>query len=95
MDCRPGCAACCVAITISSPIPGMPDGKPAGVRCAQLTDDNLCALFEDPRRPAVCAALTASPEMCGSNAAEAFERLRALESATVPANRPGDVEGVA
>ncbi|HNM56919.1 MAG TPA: YkgJ family cysteine cluster protein, partial [Thauera aminoaromatica] len=24
MDCRPGCAACCIAPSISSPIPGMP-----------------------------------------------------------------------
>jgi hypothetical protein len=31
--CRPGCAACCIAPSISSPIPGMPHGKPAGVRC--------------------------------------------------------------
>ncbi|HNF77692.1 MAG TPA: YkgJ family cysteine cluster protein, partial [Thauera aminoaromatica] len=26
MDCRPGCAACCIAPSISSPIPGMPHG---------------------------------------------------------------------
>ena len=29
--CRPGCGACCTAPSISSPIPGMPEGKPAGV----------------------------------------------------------------
>ncbi|NYZ53719.1 YkgJ family cysteine cluster protein, partial [Escherichia coli] len=29
MECRPGCGACCTAPSISSPIPGMPDGKPA------------------------------------------------------------------
>lgn len=95
MDCRPGCAACCVAITISSPLPEMPDGKPAGVRCAHLTDDNLCALFEDPRRPPVCSALAASPEMCGANAAEAFERLHALEVATAPASGSGGADGSA
>jgi Fe-S-cluster containining protein len=27
MDCRAGCGACCIAPSISSPIPGMPDGK--------------------------------------------------------------------
>ena len=37
MECRIGCGACCIAPSISSPIPGMPDGKPAGVRCVQLT----------------------------------------------------------
>ncbi|MDP3170542.1 MAG: YkgJ family cysteine cluster protein, partial [Polaromonas sp.] len=24
MNCRPGCGACCIAPSISSPIPGMP-----------------------------------------------------------------------
>jgi hypothetical protein len=45
MECRIGCAACCIALPISSPIPGMPDGKPAGVRCVQLTAD-LDAIVE-------------------------------------------------
>ena len=31
MNCRPHCGACCIALSISSPIPGMPAGKPAGV----------------------------------------------------------------
>lgn len=26
-ECRPGCGACCIAPSISSPIPGMPEGK--------------------------------------------------------------------
>ncbi|MFC0402948.1 YkgJ family cysteine cluster protein [Paraburkholderia rhizosphaerae] len=50
--CRPGCGACCIAPSISSPIPGMPDGKPAGVRCVQLGDDLRCAIFGKPERPA-------------------------------------------
>ena len=41
--CRPGCGACCIAPSITSAIPGMPLGKPAGVRCVQLDDDNRCA----------------------------------------------------
>lgn len=45
----------------------MPDGKPAGVRCVQLSADNCCAIFGDPRRPAVCASLRASVEMCGDD----------------------------
>ena len=39
--CRAGCGACCIAPSISSPIPGMPNGKPAGVRCVQLDANNL------------------------------------------------------
>ncbi|MBL8300799.1 MAG: YkgJ family cysteine cluster protein, partial [Rhodanobacteraceae bacterium] len=55
--CRTSCGACCIAPSISSPIPGMPRGKPAGVRCIQLTDDNRCAIFHSPERPEVCGRL--------------------------------------
>jgi Fe-S-cluster containining protein len=82
MDCRVGCGACCIAPSISSPIPGMPHGKPAGVRCAQLTDDNRCRLFGLPERPAVCVSLRPSAEMCGQSAEEAFAHLIQLEIAT-------------
>lgn len=87
MNCRIGCAACCIAPSISSPIPGMPRGKEAGVRCVQLTEDNRCALFGAARRPAVCASLRPSEEMCGSTTREAMERLAFLERATGP-HRP-------
>lgn len=82
MDCRAGCGACCIAPSISSPIPGMPDGKPAGVRCVQLTDDDLCALFGKPERPAICNSFGASMEMCGTSALEAYQYLAHLERAT-------------
>lgn len=84
MICRVGCGACCVAPSISSSIPGMPQGKPAGVRCAQLTPDNRCALFGRPERPAVCMSLRSSAEMCGASDAEALEILIRLELATRP-----------
>lgn len=84
MDCRVGCAACCIELSISSPIPGMPGGKPAGARCVQLTDDNRCALFGRPERPAVCVNLRPSLEMCGTNDAHAFAYLAWLEQATAP-----------
>lgn len=60
----------------------MPGGKPAGVRCVQLTADNRCALFGDPRRPAVCGALRPEPAMCGGDRAHALAYLAALETAT-------------
>ncbi|WP_246490992.1 YkgJ family cysteine cluster protein [Chitinivorax tropicus] len=82
MECRPGCGACCIAPSISSSIPGMPSGKPAGVRCAQLTMDNRCQLFGDPRRPAVCGSLRPSADMCGSTDAAAMIWLTRLEQAT-------------
>ncbi|WP_152480169.1 YkgJ family cysteine cluster protein [Halomonas sp. THAF12] len=80
--CRPGCGACCIAPSISSPIPGMPDGKPAGERCAQLDDDNLCRLFGRPERPAVCARFDYDRELCGDHRDQALERIAALEVAT-------------
>jgi Fe-S-cluster containining protein len=82
MDCRIGCGACCIAPSISSPIPGMPNGKPAGVRCVQLDDANRCKLFGDPRRPAVCVSLKPEPAMCGSSDAEALATLTAWERLT-------------
>lgn len=82
VSCRSGCAACCIAPSISSPIPGMPQGKPAGVRCCQLTDDNLCRLFGQKDRPTVCGSLQPSLEMCGESAAAAMAYLTQLERDT-------------
>lgn len=79
-ECRAGCGACCIALSISSFIPGMPDGKPAGVRCIQLTEDNLCKLFGTDQRPAVCNNFTASQEMCGNSFEEAMQYLSELEA---------------
>lgn len=84
MECRSGCAACCIAVSISSPIPGMPEGKPAGVPCVQLDEQLRCKLFAKPERPAVCSALQPSEEMCGSSAAEAFAILAEWEKLTRP-----------
>ena len=60
----------------------MPQGKPAGVRCVQLTDDNRCRLFGRPERPAVCLSLRPSLEMCGESAEAAYVYLIQLELAT-------------
>ncbi|MBX3724348.1 MAG: YkgJ family cysteine cluster protein [Xanthomonadales bacterium] len=87
MDCRPHCAACCIAPSISSPIPGMPDGKPAGVACVQLTVDLRCALFDRPERPAVCRSLRPEPAMCGADRDHALAWLGRLEQATAAAPR--------
>lgn len=84
MECRVGCGACCIAISISSPIPGMPGGKEAGVRCIHLTSDHKCALFGKPERPPVCIGLSPSKEMCGESFAEAYSYLAFLEKATKP-----------
>jgi len=60
----------------------MPDGKPTGVRCVQLTPDNRCRLFGLPERPAVCTRLRPEPTMCGADAAHALAYLADLEAVT-------------
>lgn len=84
MECRNGCGACCIAPSITSPLPGMPKGKPAGVRCAQLLDDERCAVFGKPERPAFCGGLRPSAEMCGESREQAMLWLSSLELATRP-----------
>lgn len=84
MDCRPGCGACCIGLSLSSPIPGMPQGKPAGTPCIQLTDDWRCAIFGKPERPACCDGLRPLPDMCCNSRDEALIYMRWLEFATSP-----------
>lgn len=96
MDCRPHCGACCIAPSISTPIPdrdgepgsGLPGGKPAGVPCPQLDAALRCRLFGDPRRPAVCGSLAPSAPMCGDDAGHALRHLTWLEQQTAPAATP-------
>jgi uncharacterized protein len=64
--------------------PGMPKGKPAGVRCVQLLADYRCALFGRPERPAVCASLRPDEAMCGARREDALSYLAELEEATRP-----------
>ena len=80
MDCRIGCGACCIVPSISSPIPGMPNGKPAGVRCLQLSDDYRCNLFGKPERPAVCVSFKPEESICGTSHEEAFFILQMMEA---------------
>lgn len=91
MDCRPACAACCIAPSISSPIPGMPQGKPAGVRCVQLDEQDRCRLFGRPERPQVCLSLEPHEDMCGESRAQAMRWLGHLEVETAP---PGKTPGL-
>ncbi len=80
--CRINCGACCIAPSISSAIPGMPNGKPAGVRCIQLDQHNLCKIFGHSERPAVCQSLKPSNEMCGETQSFAMMYLTKLERMT-------------
>lgn len=80
--CRRGCGACCIAPSISTPMPGMPEGKPAGVRCLHLGEEFNCDLFGDPRRPEVCAQFRPEPAVCGDSRQHALTLIAALETQT-------------
>ena len=82
LQCRSGCGACCIAPSISSFIPGMPEGKPAGVRCVQLDTELRCRLFGKPERPAVCKSLRPENQMCGPDREHALVFLQQLEYLT-------------
>jgi len=83
-SCRQRCGACCIAPSITSPIPGMPNGKPAGVPCVQLDERLRCRLFGTLERPAFCNSLRPSADMCGNDRIEALTLLGRMEIATAP-----------
>jgi hypothetical protein len=62
----------------------MPHGKPAGVPCAQLDEELRCKVFGHPQRPAFCAGLKPSAEMCGDSRKQALDWLTQMELATKP-----------
>lgn len=85
MECRPGCAACCIVLSISSPLPGMPEGKPAGVTCVNLDRQTLrCTVWGTEAYPDVCKNFSAKEEHCGQTRAEAVRLLGYYEEATKP-----------
>ena len=77
--CRPGCGACCIAPSISTL------DKPAGQPCRHLTPDLRCGIFGQAGRPACCAGLHPSPDMCGEPREQALAWLADLERRTATA----------
>lgn len=85
MNCRPNCAACCIAPAIATPIPGMPNGKPAGVACLNLNLETLrCSIWGQPSYPQLCAQFRPLPDVCGDNREQALRLIGDLEQATRP-----------
>ncbi len=84
MECRIGCAACCIEPSISSPLPQMPLGKPAGVRCLNLSKDNQCTVWGTPEYPPVCQGFKPELFVCGTSNADAFRLIATLEKLTAP-----------
>ncbi len=85
MDCRKGCGACCVVPSISSPIPGMPAGKPAFTPCLHYAlDTGLCGIWNTAEYPDVCREFSPTAEICGTSREEAYRLLAEAEKATAP-----------
>ena len=83
MECRRGCGACCIAPSISTPIPGMPEGKPAGVPCVNLDPATLdCRLWGGPDYPELCRAFPPHPDSCGDSPEQAMRLIGDLEAAS-------------
>jgi len=78
LACRPGCAACCIAPSISSL------NKPPGEACRHLDSELRCRLFGRAERPVCCSGLQPSAEMCGESRHAALCWLADLETLTSP-----------
>ncbi|MGS2724797.1 YkgJ family cysteine cluster protein [Porticoccus sp. GXU_MW_L64] len=82
-ECRPECGACCIAPSINNPIPGMPNGKPAGVVCVNLDPvDYHCRIWGTADYPDVCRQFAPAAYVCGSDRQQAILLLGELERAT-------------
>ena len=51
----------------------MPDGKPAGTQCINLTEEGLCIIYNQPDYPEVCRLFKPDPVYCGRSKEEALE----------------------
>ncbi len=96
MNCRK-CGACCIAPSITTAIPNMPRGKPAGARCANLNDRNECTLYGTGVRPSFCLGWQPMSEVCGKGFEEAMICIATLERATaeVPPSVPRATKQIA
>lgn len=75
MECRPNCGACCIAPSL----PGMPEEKPAGIRCSHLSHELKCLMFGSLERPGVCSKLKPTEDLCGVNRKDALTKIEWLE----------------
>jgi Fe-S-cluster containining protein len=80
MSCRTGCGACCIALSITTALPNMPLGKPAGVVCVNLDQNSMrCRIWGTAEYPLTCRRFRPEPDVCGGSRTEAMELIRVLE----------------
>jgi uncharacterized protein len=85
MECRPNCGACCIAPTITSKLPNMPEGKPSGIYCVNLDPESLsCNVWGTEDYPKFCADYQPCEAVCGKSKAEAMTNIYHLDEITTP-----------
>ncbi len=85
MNCRPGCGMCCIAPSISQPLPGMPSGKSAGKACVNLDPQTFaCRIWGQADYPDFCRGFQPEKAFCGDSREEAEQILTWLEASTLP-----------
>lgn len=79
IECRKGCGACCIFISISSAIPNHPKGKPSGTVCKNMETSFkegqvlfTCSLWDTPWFPKICKDFQATSDLCGASRNEAI-----------------------
>jgi len=83
IQCRKGCGACCIFISISSPLPNHPYGKKSSETCTNLDLENMtCTLWNTPDFPDICRRFQAVKWICGDNFMEAAKNIQELERLT-------------
>jgi hypothetical protein len=81
-NCRRGCGACCVYLSLPKPFIGHPQGKPAGWTCNNLTKTWECGLYYTDLMPEVCREFKGSLLLCGKNFEEAKNGMIGLAKQT-------------
>ena len=85
MECRSNCGACCIAPTITSKLPNMPNGKPSGTYCINLELTTLqCKIWGSGAYPKFCKDYQPCEEICGSSRQEALANIYYLDEITSP-----------
>ncbi|MEC8428083.1 MAG: YkgJ family cysteine cluster protein [Pseudomonadota bacterium] len=85
MECRANCGMCCIAPSITQSIPGMPQGKAAGVPCVNLEPDTYaCRIWGADNYPDFCRGFLPDRDFCGDTREQAEQILIFLEGSTKP-----------
>lgn len=79
---------CCIATSITQPIPGMPQGKKAGEHCINLDPITVrCQIWGTDQYPVFCQGFQPEEAFCGNSREEAEQILTFLEAETHPNRR--------